>query len=426
MYFPQLNPFYSLDINACSKDKIKHKIVSTPKKLYYVLNYNNLGLSFNDTNTLKYRSVVFSFPEKIPLSFSPPKSLPWEYFTQKHSIITDTTLKTTPFVYMNEYIEGIMIHLFYDYRIQSWEIATHGAVGGKYGYYGNLSKNAFENKYHTYFHEMFLDAFRMNSATLDINSIPFLEYLHKDLCYIFILQHPKNKILLNVARPVLYLIRIYYMYSNGVEFISPKHYENWCIFRNMIGVVEFPKRHEFNSIAEIEAFFDSESLTRNTKIIPGIVITHEITGEKSVVHNKHYDEMKKNKNIQSLVKYQYLCYRRMGQVNEYLASFPKHKKMFYAVEQKYEDFITIVHQCYINHYVKKCKAVDGATKYDTKYSSHIYLIHKEIYLPQLREKKRQGTRASVTRNMVSDYFDKMEPREMLYLLCWDERELSAL
>jgi hypothetical protein len=100
--------------------------------------------------------------------------------------------------------------------------------------------------------------------------------------------------------------------------------------------------------------------------------------------------------------------------------------MFYAVEQKYEDFITIVHQCYINNYVKKYKAVDGATKYDTKYSSHIYLIHKEIYLPQLREKKRQGTRASVTRNMVSDYFDKMEPREMLYLLCWDERELSAL
>lgn len=189
----------------------------------------------------------------------------------------------------------------------------------------------------------------------------------------------------------------------------------------MIGVVEFPKRHEFESKAEIETFFDNQSLIRNTNLIPGIVITHEITGEKTVVHNKHYDEMKKNKNIQAFVQYQFLCYRRMGQIEEYLASFPKHKKMFYAIEQKYNDFITIVHQCYINKYVKKNKEGDGATKY----SSHIYLIHKEIYLPQLRDKKRQGTRASVTRNMVWDYFNKLEPREMLYLLCWDERENAA-
>ena len=45
-------------------------------------------------------------------------------------------------IYINEYIDGTMVHLFYDPRIQSWEIASKNAVSGNYFLSDNVKKTS--------------------------------------------------------------------------------------------------------------------------------------------------------------------------------------------------------------------------------------------------------------------------------------------
>jgi hypothetical protein len=419
-YFPCLSPFYALDMHNFSKDKIRHKITATTKRLYSVLNYNKLGISFDDIATLKHRSVIFSFPEKLPLSFSPPKTVSWEAFRESYLYFSKSTdemvLKNTSELHVNEYIEGVMIHLFYDPRISCWEIATQGGVGGKYSYYGNLQKDPMnlEKRSRPYFYDMFLHAFR---ATGDLNSIPFLESLPKNNCYVFILQHPRNKIVLQVKRPVLYLIRVYPIMKHGAIYLSPKYYEEWYIFRNMKGMIEFPKRFDFEDVNEVTTFFNNEAHGGSTTITPGIAITNEFTGELTVLKNPHYDALKIQQKTKPLIQYQYLCYRRMGESEKYLLLFPEYKRSFSRMENEYISFIKEVYLCYRNVYIYKEKPGSSNPKYEI----HIRNLHKEFYLPLLRQRS-VLEKPKLTFAMVLQYFDQLEPREMLYLLNWDTRE----
>lgn len=473
LYYPPPSVFYSLDIHDWSNSRIEQKITATPTKLFYVLNYSKLGISFDDTKTLKYRSVVFSFPEKLPLSFSPPKSVSWEVFARPYmlhplsfntpiwrSVLSEKDVKTPPLglggsgldddihrilhrhclptttndivlhnddhLHVNEYIDGVMIHLFYDIHSQRWEIATKGGVGGKYAYYGNLSSNPNVDetiKKEPHFYDMFMDACRTNKGD-ELNDIPFLEYLCKDMCYIFILQHPKNKIVFPVAEPTLYLIRIYYMYSNGALFVSPKCYENWDIFMNIRGIIEFPKRWDFSSKNDVETYFDNEMASRPNVVLKGIVVTNLLTGEHTVIRNKHYKKFKMNKRLQSNMMYRYLCYRRMEMVHEYIDAFPHHKMMFYAIENEYNTFINRVHKCYLAKYVPRHRNIECDNS--SSYSIHIRNIYNDVYLPLLKMKRsylrcgkldaNANCRVRVTCEMVSRYFDNIEPREMLYIL----------
>ena len=71
-----------------------------------------------------------------------------------------------------------------------------------------------------------------------------------------------------------------------------------------------------------------------------------------------------------------------------------------------------VHKAYLSKYVYK----DGEDILE-KYGSHIYKIHHNIYLPVLNK----NTIARVRYSTVVDYFNKMEPRELIYILNWDAR-----
>jgi hypothetical protein len=144
------------------------------KRVYFKNNkmYNIYNSSKTSSIMQEYRSVVFSFPENKVLSFSPPRSVPYEKF------------KTTPMnnrdnIIMSEIVEGVMINLFYDHRISSWEIATKSAIGGDYNY-SDEKRNSFR--------EMFFECLHCEKSD------GFLDVLPKNYSYSFVIQHPKNKL----------------------------------------------------------------------------------------------------------------------------------------------------------------------------------------------------------------------------------------
>jgi len=376
---------YNITIPIQTNYKIKHKIIATTNQLYTVINYDKHVLCNTDVSNGLYRSIIFSYPQSLVLSFSPPKTVELTEFMKKYPTITNNII-------INEYIEGVMIQLFFDYRSNSWEIATKCNVGGKYYISGKKTDTT------STFYEMFLDALCVTSL-----KDGFFDSLQKDMSYTFILQHPKNVIVLPVERPCVFLIAVYKMFfENRVEYIPSIIYEGWNEFKCLNNRIEFPKH--LNNITEYSDLIDSSQSKR------GFVFTNIETGERAVLELSFYIQLKTIQSIKPNVQYQYLCLKRINKVAEYLAIFPGFTKQFNIIREHYEEFMSNVYHSYMNFYVYK-----NTKQVLEKYRIHIKNIHHTIYLPNINTD-------IVSRKTVRDYFDKMEPSQLLYILNGDNRE----
>ena len=127
----QDNITYELDVNNLynnlSQEDYTKKSYNFNCVDYEIIKYNKDRLKFyleNDfSNFLKlkdYRSIIFR-NNKL-LVFSPPKSVDYEYFENKYKNLDDCWLE--------DFIDGTMINLFYDTTNNCWEIATKSNIGG--------------------------------------------------------------------------------------------------------------------------------------------------------------------------------------------------------------------------------------------------------------------------------------------------------
>ena len=385
---------YLLDIDM---NNISHKIYCSRKKaLYVVLNYNKKLLKSPNDIATQYRSVVYSFPEKQLLCFSPPKTLPVGVFIKNYPRINGSLINIC------DAIEGVMINLFFDSRINSWEIATKNAVGGEYRFYGSNKKSGMNYK------NMFLDAFR-TSPNQDINDIAFLNNLPKYASYTFILQHQDNQIILSIDRPRIFLVAVYMLSQNKAEYVPSFMYEDWNVFKNVNSVIEFPKKYDPQSYTEL---FDETIEFQKY----GFVITNEFTGEMTKIVATEYENLRKIIRIEPILQYQFLCLNRIGKFHEYI-NFINNNKKLCETRDIYEDFISNTHKFYSDTYIKKV-----STHVPEKYSTHIHKLHHQVYLPSLKT----STKKKITRKEVIDYYNNLEPRELMYILNWDRRQIQEL
>lgn len=358
--------------------------------MYRIVNYKA-----NSTNNVdEYRSVIFSAPENKLLCFSPPRSIRYEKFRDDNHDIEDKII-------VNEIVEGVMVNLFYDYRLNSWEIATKSAIGGNYCFYGKTEKKTFR--------QMFLDAFRCDKKH-SINDIVFLENLSRNYCYSFVLQHPSNKIITQVDDKKLYLVAVYDIHDDGrATYIPPTVYEEWSVFENIAGIINFPLRYDFINFGVLERDVAS---AQNSPFSIGKMIHNIETGERAYLKNPSRIKAQKNANIQHY--YQYLCICRTNKVFEFLQYYPQFQAEFRSFGLEYEAFVRGVYDSYVNYYVMRTDS-----PISEKFLPHIKMIHKTIYLPSIKYGKRR-----INKSSVKQYFDKMEPRELLYHLNYDRRLLS--
>jgi len=386
---------YMLNLDNVKSEKIKRKHYYTPLSNYLILNYDKKFMSFDDTTTGMYRSVIFSYPDKNVVCFSTPKSIPFSIFKTKYPEISNS-------IYINEAVEGVAVNLFYDRTIDKWNISTKNSIGGKYWFYGKKNNST----KHVTFLEMFMEAIH-ECANRDLNDVAILEYLPKEYCYNFILQHSENSILLPIDSARLFLIGVYSIQNNEVEYVPHVEYKKWDIFRQLNGVIQFPR--EYNATTYDE-------LIGNKSIFKGFMLTNMETGERAKISNKNYEDLKLLLSVKPQLQYQFFCLNRIGKekVEEYLKMFPKLKKEFNTLKHLYKEFIKNVFTSYLSKYVYKEN--DPILE---KYQSHIYKIHHNLYLPLINK----HTIAKIRYKNVVDYFNNMDPRELMYILNWDCRNL---
>ena len=390
-----------LNIPLISKDKITEKIVYTKNAVYSILNYGKEGLCYNDISNGLYRSVILSYPERNVICYSPPKTQDVSEFIKKYPL----SLKT-PYVYINEIIEGVMINLFYDTRVSCWDISTKSGVSGKYSY--NKDKNINNNK--ETFLKLFLDALR-TTENESLNDIELVKYLPKDMCYSFVLQHPRNKICLDIKEPRVYLVAVYSIKNpiNKIPYISlinPQSYKNWHIFKSSLNAVWFPTEIDKNK--NINDIMSEERTMLGNINKRGVMITDLKTGEMYEIKNTGYLNTFKRRNPHTDLLYKFLCILRLDKLKDYLKYYPLEKKIMNRQAAHFNEFISNVYNSYVMKYILKQDVIISEA-----YNNHIYKLHHDVYLPSRR---RNRERQNITIGAVREYFIKYEPRVLYSML----------
>jgi hypothetical protein len=392
---------YTVNVENFSSDIITMKTYLKNDTQYGILKYDKNKLTVENIENTYYRSIITTAaPEHRILSFSPPKALTNNSFYEKYSEINDDIL-------VNEIVEGTMINLFFDDRVQKWEIASKGAVGCSYFYYRNQYDVDSDKSNQLTFYQMFMDAMCSKEGQ-QLNDLAILEYLPKTHSYSFVLQHPENHIVLTIPSPKLYLVAVYEKVANTtVKYIPPTVFSTWEVFAN--SNIQVPKQYKVASYDEAKETYCS---IQNDFTSIGVMCVHLKTGDRTCIKNASYEEIKLLRGNNPNLQYQYLCVRRMNKVKDFLYYFPQYRGLFYRFYQDFENFINNVHISYLSYYIQKQEIVISK-----KYAPHVFKIHHEVYLPSLQTEEP----IIVKRRVVKEYFEKMEPRELIYHLNYDRR-----
>jgi hypothetical protein len=371
-----INNIHTTNINTNINSKTVYNYESYYNgKLYNIQCYDEDMLCHDDIESGMYRSVISSVPESKLLAFAPPKTLTFTRFRELNKSLND--------VVMHEYLDGRMLHVFYDSRISSW-ILTPVIQQNEY-IIPNIDEYAF------------IIAAGGNICK-SFNNLPFFEYFPKNYSYTFIIKKQP------MFQSSLYLVSVYKINAcNQIEYIPQEEYENWRIFSNLNGVICFPKQciikdYYTDLLEDIDYDYSSSKW----------VLTNIKTGMQTTISTSIYKLNQEIVSIDRLIIFQYLCLQRIyKEKEEQMYKLHKINKNFYIVKQIYDLFIRTMHEMYIKYYIMKT-----ISEIPIKYKPFITQIHKEYYIYPLKHNKKQ----LVTKQIIKDYFDKKHPFELLTIL----------
>ena len=340
--------------------------ISTNYNTYKLVNYNQEKISLPMIGTAGIlKSVLFTNENKM-ISFSPPKSQPYETFTD---IFVDIQK-----LQVEEFVDGSMISLFWDEQINDWNIMTRRKIGANNFYY----TYTFNDKQPT-FRTMFYEA--VNACNLNILN------LNKSYVYSFVLSHPNNRIITKTTTPQLYLIEVY-----SIENIVNQDNISYTItVINRINVIETqtfqnssvktPKQFSFDTYADMISSLDK--LDKDPSIPKGYIIRDTETGTRTRILCKTYNQiMLHMKCNYSDTRYMYLSLRSKKLTNTYLEFFPEYNDLFNYYHNWLCDYTHFLFAMYIECYMQKSKPLNT---YPNNVRTHMFSLHK-IYNERNKEK----------------------------------------
>lgn len=389
------------------------KYVSSNNATYYIVNYNDEFK--NDPRYASYKSVILSDdehgnPSKI-LSFAPPHGIDYDAF--KESL----DFEMTDDIVANNAIEGTMINLFFDERINSWNIATRGSIGGNNRFYSNSENKTFRS--------MFMDC--LNNATVSLDSA-FADW-PKTNCYCFVLQHPKNQIVFDVVEPRAYLVAAYEIHNDSLsldinDYVSsiPITELNRLVNTKPDWNMLVPQPYTFS-----RRFDELECVFRNADVCMGVMFWNTKTGVRSHMENTKYAELRELRGNHPNMLYHFLELHQSGDVWKFLDAFPRYMLEFKEYYDKIISFAYLVYGAYEKYYIKRERE-----HIPKEYFVHAARIHHEIYLAN----KKAGQNIHITPLIVKNYVENIAPIKLVHylqtdtardvpMLCTDELEQTA-
>jgi len=434
---------------------------------YDVICYEKGFVCFDDVNASLYRSVIVNPGKQQVCCFSPPKSVSMDHFLRDtrnvdtssnfsggsatfevsseggfvakrlepqsgsvrflHSFprigkadseetdqppLPASASDTIPDdVVVNEIIEGSMINLWYDHAIQSWEISTKTSLGGDYVYCrSSLSDGAdtepeklsmdetgfIGNK--TY-RQMFLEA--ITTEFVDLND---LFRWPKNCSYSFVLQHPQNKLVIQVNQPRLYLIAVYEIDGIHVKVIPSKTYLTWDCLRQPW--IYYPSTFSCTGLKYSDLIRTYSTIHGSTDIV-GVMCTNTVTGMRTKIINTVYIELKEIRGTNSNLLYLFFTLMYMDKIDHYLNIFPWYSNAFAKYRSLLQKWVDNISISYKSRYVKRTGEIISH-----RYMPHVYKLHHSIYLPSVAS----GTKCIITKKIIQNYLHQFTPTELFHTI----------
>tara|TARA_B100000035_G_scaffold315462_1_gene336537 strand:- start:695 stop:2005 length:1311 start_codon:yes stop_codon:yes gene_type:complete len=401
---------YELDLNNDYNDSEKfiNKKYTFNNNEYNIIKYNKETLNkYKDNedyfNTLsKYRSVIIKNDKLI--CYSPAKSINYDKFIEKYNINNS---------WVEDFIDGTMINVFYDVINETWEIATKSTVGGNilffndvktYNYFNttNTNDNNNSNKVNYTFRSMFFEACNLNN--FDLNT------LDRKYTYTFILQHPFNRIVTPITMPTIYLIKIYEIINKIDEKKAIIKELNLQNFISSVPYIFLNTGVKFINKYPITDNFDSVKNYYTSKEIPyycvGCMIYNE-DGTRSKLRNNNYENVRKLRGNQPKLQYNYLCLKQENKIKEFLYYYPEHTFIFNKFKLKVFEYTNQLFMNYISCFIRKEKVLK---EYDFQFKNHMYKLH-EKYKSELKPNNK-----NIDKKFVIDYFNNLHPSQQMFVI----------
>jgi len=364
-------------------------------------------------NISKFRSVIVRNNKVV--CFAPEKSLDYMYFVNAYSPENS---------WVEDYIDGTMINVFYDTIKQTWEIATRSTVGGNIVFFNDVknykyfdNNNYFKDYYNLTFRSMFFEA--CNICNLDLNC------LDEKYVYSFVLQHPFNRIVTPIVTPVIHLVKVYEIIHPINNVLSVNNLDQVTI--NEINIqsllncppyvflnsnIKFVNKYPVTNFEEIKAYYASGHAGYNCV---GCFL-YSKDGTRSKIRNTSYEEVRKLRGNQPKLQFNYLSLKQENKVGEFLQYYPEHTVMFNKFKLALYYYTSNLFMNYISCFIRKEKPLK---EYEFEYKSHMYKLHDK-YKTDLKPHNK-----IIDKKYVIDYVNALHPAQQMFIINYKNVHLNV-
>ena len=162
-----------------------------PGDPYVLVHYDKDTSDMTHVNTHIFRSIVWNMDTNRPACISPSRGLRFSTAPPPTSFAGFVGFR------VEEFVDGVMINVFYDEKTATWQIATRTQLGATGSFYGKRP---------------FIDLFHETCKVQGIDMATF----DTSLCYSFVLNHPEERIVVPAlyGTPTLTLVEAYKIHSD--------------------------------------------------------------------------------------------------------------------------------------------------------------------------------------------------------------------
>ena len=389
----------------------EYKIIRLVKEKLKAINFYNEHEKYLEVS--KYRSVIIRNNKVV--CFAPEKSLDYSLFVEKYS---------TENSWLEDFIDGTMINVFYDNIKETWEIATRSTVGANIVFFNDVknykyfdNNNYFKDYYNLTFRSMFFEA--CNSCNLDLNC------LDKKYVYSFVLQHPFNRIVTPILTPVIYLVKVYEIIHPINNVLSSDNLNHVIIneidIQSLVNAppyifinstIKFVNKYPVTNFQEIKDYYASGNAGYNCV---GCFL-YSKDGTRSKIRNMSYEEVRKLRGNQPKLQFNYLTLKQENKVGEFLQYYPEHTVIFNKFKLAVYQYTNILFMNYISCFVRKEKPLK---EYEFEYKTHMYKLH-EKYKTELKPNQK-----AIDKKFVIDYVNALHPAQQMFLINYKSPQVKG-